>query len=221
VLPVIAAQTAQRSTSIHVSEADLKTCVSCGLCLNDCPTYRVLDDEADSPRGRIQLIRALVATEDRPDDSLVSHLDACLVCRACETACPSGVPFGRIMEGAREVVRERAPKGGLGGKLMDVGLGTVSRPGRLRLATTLGALYVRTGLQTLVRRLHLLPARIAAMDSLLASPEGAAYVPREREGADVALAAIERAVATGPKSAALGGTARTDDVTAAVLAAAG
>jgi len=187
VLPVIAAQTAQRSTSIHVSEADLKTCVSCGLCLNDCPTYRVLDDEADSPRGRIQLIRALVATEDRPDDSLVSHLDACLVCRACETACPSGVPFGRIMEGAREVVRERAPKGGLGGKLMDVGLDTVSRPGRLRLATTLGALYVRTGLQTLVRRLHLLPARIAAMDSLLASPEGAAYVPREREGADVAL----------------------------------
>jgi len=185
--PVIAAQTAQRSTSEHVSEADLKTCVSCGLCLNDCPTYRVLDDEADSPRGRIQLIRALVATEGRPDDSLVSHLDACLVCRACETACPSGVPFGRIMEGAREVVRERAPQGGLGGRIMDLGLGTVSRPRRVGLATTFGALYVRSGLQSLVRRLHLLPSRLAAMDRLLVKPEGAAYAPREREDADVAL----------------------------------
>lgn len=184
---VIAAQTAQRSTSEHVSEADLKTCVSCGLCLNDCPTYRVLGDEADSPRGRIQLIRALVATEGRPDESLVSHLDACLVCRACETACPSGVPFGRIMEGAREVVRERAPRGGLGTLAMDVGLATVSRPRRIGLATALGGLYVRSGLQSLVRRLHLLPGRLAAMDRLLTAPEGAAYTPRERAGADVAL----------------------------------
>ncbi len=184
---MIAAQTAQRSTSVHVSEADLKTCVSCGLCLNDCPTYRVLDDEADSPRGRIQLIRALVATEDRPDRSLVSHLDACLVCRACETACPSGVPFGRIMEGAREVVRERAPPGGIGGKALDIGLATVSRPGRVGLATRLGGLYVRSGLQSLIRRLHLLPGRLATMDQLLTAPEGAAYAPREREGADVAL----------------------------------
>ena len=185
--PVIAAQTAQRSTSEHVSEADLKTCVSCGLCLNDCPTYRVLDDEADSPRGRIQLIRALVASEGRPDASLVSHLDACLVCRACETACPSGVPFGRIMEGAREVVRERAPQGGIGGKAMDLGLATVARPGRVGLATALGGLYVRSGLQSLIRRLHLLPARLAAMDRLLSAPEGAPYAPRERAGADVAV----------------------------------
>ena len=185
--PVIAAQTAQRSTSEHVSEADLKTCVSCGLCLNDCPTYRVLDDEADSPRGRIQLIRALVASEGRPDASLVSHLDACLVCRACETACPSGVPFGRIMEGAREVVRERAPQGGIGGRAMDLGLATVARPGRVGLATALGGLYVRSGLQRLIRRLHVLPARLAAMDRLLSAPEGAPYAPRERAGADIAL----------------------------------
>lgn len=184
---MIAAQTAQRSTSAHVSEADLKTCVSCGLCLNDCPTYRVLDDEADSPRGRIQLIRALVATEGRPDESLVSHLDACLVCRACETACPSGVPFGRIMEGAREVIRERAPQGGIGGKFMDLGLATVSRSGRVSLATRLGGLYVRSRLQSLVRRLHVLPRRLAAMDRLLMAPEGPAYAGRERAGADVAL----------------------------------
>jgi glycolate oxidase iron-sulfur subunit len=94
-----------------VRPEDLATCIACGLCLNDCPTYRVLEDEADSPRGRIQLIRTLVATEAAPDESLVGHLDACLVCRACETACPSGVPFGRIMEGAREVLHERRREG--------------------------------------------------------------------------------------------------------------
>src|SRR2546427_3637613 len=91
----------------HVRPDDLATCIACGLCLNDCPTYRVLGDEADSPRGRIQLIRALVQTDATPTDKLVGHLDACLVCRACETACPSLVPFGRIMEGARKVLRER------------------------------------------------------------------------------------------------------------------
>src|SRR5437868_14943574 len=92
---------------IHVRPDDLGTCISCGLCLNDCPTYRVLGDEADSPRGRIQLIRMLVRTDEPPADDLVRHLDACLVCRACETVCPTGVPFGRIMEGAREVLHER------------------------------------------------------------------------------------------------------------------
>lgn len=184
---VIDAQTQHASTSEHVSTDDLKTCVSCGLCLNDCPTYRVLQDEADSPRGRIQLIRALVETEGRPDASLVSHLDACLVCRACETACPSGVPFGRLMEGAREIVRERAPQGGIGGMAMDAGLATVSRPGRVGFATLVAGLYVRSGLQSLVRRLHLLPRRLAAMDSLLAAPEGRAYAPTERPDADLAL----------------------------------
>lgn len=184
---VIDAQTAHRSISEHVSEADLKTCVSCGLCLNDCPTYRVLEDEADSPRGRIQLIRALVATDARPDASLVSHLDACLVCRACETACPSGVPFGRIMEGAREIVRDRAPQGGLGGMALAAGLATVSRPGRVGLATVLAGLYVRSGLQSVVRRRHLLPRRLAGMDRLLAAPEGPAYAPRQKDGAELAL----------------------------------
>src|SRR6266540_1676122 len=76
-----------------VRSEDLATCISCGLCLNDCPTYRVLGEEADSPRGRIQLIRVLVTSLTPPEPSLVGHLDACLVCRACETACPSGVAF--------------------------------------------------------------------------------------------------------------------------------
>src|SRR5512132_1751094 len=119
----------------HVRPEDLATCISCGLCLNDCPTYRILGDEADSPRGRIQLIRTLVATETAPDDQLVGHLDACLVCRACETACPSGVPFGRIMEGAREVLRERRPQGFLRRAATRIGLGTIARRGRLARAS--------------------------------------------------------------------------------------
>src|SRR5216117_3721689 len=65
----------------HVRPDDLATCISCGLCLNDCPTYRVLGEEADSPRGRVQLIRELVSSPSAPSATLTGHLDACLVCR--------------------------------------------------------------------------------------------------------------------------------------------
>src|SRR5207245_2487147 len=133
----------------HVRPEDLATCVSCGLCLNDCPTYRVLGDEADSPRGRIQLIRSLVASPSVPSASLVGHLDACLVCRACETACPSGVPFGRIMEGAREIVADRVETGGPPRALKRAGLGVIANRGRLALATRLTDLFVRSGLAAL------------------------------------------------------------------------
>lgn len=172
------------STSVHVAPDDLATCVSCGLCLNDCPTYRVLGDEADSPRGRVQLIRMLVGTEAAPDADLVGHLDACLVCRACETACPSGVPFGRIMEGAREVVRERAPRGGIGGLATRAGLRVVASRRLLGIVTALAGAYAATA-RPLVSRL--LPSRLAAMDRLLPRREGAAYEMHARAGGDVAL----------------------------------
>src|SRR5437867_13344806 len=128
----ISIQTAPLILSSHVRGDDLATCISCGLCLNDCPTYRVLGEEADSPRGRIQLIRELVARSDSGDTPLgppsataVRHLEACLVCRACETACPSGVPFGRFMEGAREELRDRDRKGGFAEALGSDALDTV------------------------------------------------------------------------------------------------
>jgi glycolate oxidase iron-sulfur subunit len=167
--------------------------VSCGLCLNDCPTYRVLGDEADSPRGRIQLIRALIAaphppgeTLAPPDPSAVAHLDACLVCRACETVCPSLVPFGRIMEGAREEIAERTDRGGpiaraVRAALIDV----VTRPWLLSIATTLATLYERSGVRALARRI--LPRRLRDMESLVAAREGPAYRPIEREGSDTQL----------------------------------
>lgn len=77
-------------------------CVHCGFCLQACPTYLTLDDENDSPRGRIVLMKALAAGTLSPtDDAVGTHLDQCLGCRACETACPSGVPYGQLLEQTR------------------------------------------------------------------------------------------------------------------------
>ncbi len=75
-------------------------CIHCGLCLNHCPTYRVLGMEADSPRGRIYQVLQVDAGRLAIADSFVTHIDRCLDCRACETACPSGVEYGRIVERA-------------------------------------------------------------------------------------------------------------------------
>ena len=183
----ISIQTAPIVLRSHVRADDLATCVSCGLCLNDCPTYRLLDDEADSPRGRVQLIREMVSTDGPVDRSLAGHLEACLVCRACETACPSGVPFGRIMEGAREDLRERERPRRMARAMRRVGLGMITSQGRLRVATRLLDIYVRTGAQRAVRATRLLPKRLRAMESLAMKAEGAPYVPVERPDADTAF----------------------------------
>lgn len=82
----------------------LLSCVHCGLCLSSCPTYLELGTEADSPRGRILLMRALEEGSLEPTPEVVRHLDSCLGCRACETACPSGVPYGSLIEAARPFV---------------------------------------------------------------------------------------------------------------------
>ena len=183
----ISTQTAPINLSPHVRSDDLATCISCGLCLNDCPTYRVLDDEADSPRGRVQLIRQLVGATGPVDDAVAGHLEACLVCRACETACPSGVPFGRIMEGAREELRERETPRAIARAVRRIGLGTITKQGRLRVATRLLDIYVRSGAQRAVRATRLLPKRLQAMESLAMKAEGTPYVPVERPDADTDL----------------------------------
>jgi glycolate oxidase iron-sulfur subunit len=92
------------SADAHGPSADpLAPCVHCGFCLPSCPTYLATGDEADSPRGRIVLMRALERNEiGSGDDALVQHLDACLGCRGCEPVCPSGVAYGRGLETARE-----------------------------------------------------------------------------------------------------------------------
>lgn len=90
-----------------LSERDyeaLVKCVHCGLCLNECPTYRANGLEPDSPRGRLYLIRAVSEGTLPVSDEVVDHLQLCLVCRACETACPSNVQFGQVMEAARHEI---------------------------------------------------------------------------------------------------------------------
>ena len=87
--------------TLDLVDAELASCVSCGLCLPHCPTYRVTGEEAASPRGRIAAMRLVQWEGQAPDAQFVSFMDACVQCRGCETACPAGVPFGRLMEGTR------------------------------------------------------------------------------------------------------------------------
>jgi glycolate oxidase iron-sulfur subunit len=92
------------------ARAGLDACVHCGFCLQACPTYVVLEDENDSPRGRLLLMRSLLEGSLETSDTAVrEHLDRCLGCRACETACPSGVPYGHLLEATRATLTERHP----------------------------------------------------------------------------------------------------------------
>ena len=84
---------------------DLDKCVHCGLCLNACPTYRELGVEMDSPRGRVYQMVQVATGQQEMGPSYLLHLDLCLACRACETVCPSGVPYGRMIEAARAEIQ--------------------------------------------------------------------------------------------------------------------
>jgi glycolate oxidase iron-sulfur subunit len=148
----------------------MRACVHCGICLPQCPTYRVLGEEMDSPRGRVYLMRAAAEGRIGLTRTMARHLDLCLGCRACETACPSGVPFGRLLETTRGQFERRgvvAP--GRDRRLLRFLLSVFTQP--RRLGPMLGALrlYQRSGAQSLVRGLGLLaPFRaLRAMEALL------------------------------------------------------
>ena len=85
----------------------LRSCVHCGFCTATCPTYQVLGDELDSPRGRIYLIKDMLENERVPDEKTVKHIDRCLSCLACMTTCPSGVHYMHLVDHAREYIEER------------------------------------------------------------------------------------------------------------------
>jgi glycolate oxidase iron-sulfur subunit len=98
-------------TELKGQEEKLLNCVHCGFCLPVCPTYSRLGDEADSPRGRLHFMRAVVDGRLDPSSKVFNHhLDRCLGCRACESVCPSGVEYGHLLEGAREVTARSHPK---------------------------------------------------------------------------------------------------------------
>jgi glycolate oxidase iron-sulfur subunit len=95
--------------AVQAVEGILRNCVHCGFCLATCPTYQLLGDELDSPRGRIYLIKQLLEGQPVTDRTRL-HLDRCLTCRACETTCPSGVTYGRLLDLGRDLVETRAPR---------------------------------------------------------------------------------------------------------------
>ncbi|HMJ62669.1 MAG TPA: heterodisulfide reductase-related iron-sulfur binding cluster [Bryobacteraceae bacterium] len=133
------------------AQADLDKCVHCGLCLNACPTYRELGIEMDSPRGRIYQMNQ-VASGAPITESYIHHLDLCLACRGCETACPSGVPYGRLIEDAREQIRAQETPTRLA-RLVRAVVFERLLPSRrnLQIAGAFLYLYQVSGLQRLVR----------------------------------------------------------------------
>ena len=91
------------------AEAILRRCVHCGFCTATCPTYQILGDELDGPRGRIYLIKQMLEGAQTSRETM-RHLDQCLTCRNCETTCPSGVQYGRLVDIGREVVEQRVSR---------------------------------------------------------------------------------------------------------------
>lgn len=145
--------------------ADADLCVKCGLCLPHCPTYLQTQHEGDSPRGRIALMQGLANEMIPAGDSVVQHLDGCLSCRACETVCPAKVPYGRLMDSGRALLQRKNVRPDTAIRLISFWLTNRTARG---FAATLLCLYQRTGLQAVLRRLHLLGrGRVARLDSLL------------------------------------------------------
>lgn len=147
--------------ALHIPELD--QCVHCGLCLTQCPTYRVTRLEPESPRGRIHLVRAAAEGRIGPTAQFAEHLYLCLMCRACETACPSGVKYGRIAEAARDVL---GPPGSRLGRAVAALAFTKLFPRleRMRMLMRLLRFYQRSGLRAVTR---LLPARWRDVEALL------------------------------------------------------
>ena len=122
------------------SHAAIRKCVHCGFCLATCPTYVLLGDERDSPRGRIELIKAMLEDGGAPSKETVTHIDRCLSCLACKTTCPSGVDYAQLIDHGRAHIEEtyRRP---LPERLLRALIPAVlARPGRLRAALALGRL---------------------------------------------------------------------------------
>ena len=150
-------------------ESDLYKCVHCGFCLQACPTYLETGLETESPRGRIALMKAVNEGRIGMTDSVVRHWDLCIQCRACEVACPSGVPYGSLIESTMVQV-ERKRELGLIPKLA-AGLAlnhVIPNQGVLEFSMGLARIYQKSGIQSLVRKsglLRLMSRSLADMES--------------------------------------------------------
>jgi glycolate oxidase iron-sulfur subunit len=175
-----------------LSVEGVNQCVHCGLCLAYCPTFSELGTEMDSPRGRIFTIKALAEGRMSLSPSAVEHLSLCLDCRACETVCPAGVPYGQLIEAARAEIERQRP-GSASRRLfrwLNFGL-LLGQPRLLALAGAALRAYQVSGAQAVVRKtglVRLLPGTLPAWEALLPRlPSRAArrplppFVPAEGE----------------------------------------
>jgi glycolate oxidase iron-sulfur subunit len=142
----------------------LDACVHCGFCLQACPTYLALDDENDSPRGRLVLMRALLEGDiPTSDPAAREHLDRCLGCRGCESACPSGVPYGALLEATRATLASTGPRRAL---IPRVILFVFAREWLLRPALLASRIFRSTRIPELLARV---PGPVGAAMAMLAS----------------------------------------------------
>jgi glycolate oxidase iron-sulfur subunit len=193
-------------TPLAHARGGLDSCVHCGFCLQACPTYVALEDENDSPRGRLLLMRSLLeGTLETSDEVVRGHLDRCLGCRACETACPAGVPYGHLLEATRATLTERHPLPFVARMMLAV---FASGP-LMRIAMALGRFSRAVGLPALGR---LLPGRLGfALDMLGATRPAIASGVYEAPstGARGTVALLEGCVMKGLYGPTNAGTCRT------------
>ncbi len=148
----------------------LSDCVHCGFCLPACPTYVLWGEEMDSPRGRIYMMQRAAEGSAPLDQTFRTHMDNCLGCLACMTACPSGVQYDKLIEDTRAQVERNIPRTSADSFFRKLLFATFPHPARLRALAAPLFLYQRSGLQSLIRfsgLLKLLPKRLAAMEALL------------------------------------------------------
>jgi glycolate oxidase iron-sulfur subunit len=155
-------------------------CVHCGFCLPVCPTYVLWNEEMDSPRGRIYLMKLAADGKSDMNPQWVSHFDSCLGCMACMTACPSGVDYGKLIEATRAQI-ERSHHRSIAEKLYRRFIfSTFTRPDRLRMLRLPLLVYQKTGAQALLRRigiLNFLPKKMRAMEALMPELGASEFIP--------------------------------------------
>ena len=129
-----------RDADTAASEAVIRKCVHCGFCTATCPTYTLLGDELDSPRGRIYLMKEMLENEHEPTPEVVKHIDRCLSCLSCMSTCPSGVNYMHLVDHARTYIEERYDRPLHERVLRGLLARVLPYPGRLRLALRLAGL---------------------------------------------------------------------------------